>query len=325
MGAPSFEVTAVVPTKDRWSLTARTALAAARLQEDVELEVIVVDDGSQEPPPEDVVTGVLADPRVRVVRHDECRGVAVARNTGVREARGAWVAFLDDDDLWSPRKLRTQIDAARAAGAGFAYSGAVWVDGKLHLDHGHAPPPPEGLASALLRWNVLWGGGSNVVARTDLVRSLGGLDEDLFQLADWDLWIRLALAAPAALVEDVQVALVRHQGSMLLVDRRDVFLELDALAAKHRDAAARAGVQVDRARFARWVANGHLRAGRRREAARTFVRGTREPRNVLRAAGALLGPRAIAMASRIRGRTRHGLADDERVAVERPAWLDLYE
>jgi len=278
--------------------------------------VLVVDDGSDAPAPGDLPG--LDDPRVRVLRHDAPLGVASARNAGIREARGAWVALLDDDDVWAPRKLRSQVDAAAAAGAGFAYSGAVWVDDELRLLHGHAPPAPATLEHELLRWNVLWGGGSNVLARTELLRSLGGFDEELFQLADWDLWIRLALAAPAAVVCDVEVGLLVHRSSMLLVDRRDVFLELDRLAAKHAPAE-----RLDRARFARWVAAGHLRAGRRREAARAYVRGTRAPGNVLRAAAAFVGPSVFAAASRTREAVPGALAEGERVA-ERPEWLDRY-
>jgi glycosyltransferase involved in cell wall biosynthesis len=314
------EVSVVIPTRDRWPVMTVTSLASALRQEDVELEVIIVDDGSSHAAP---THPGLDDPRVRVVRHQQTRGVAVARNSGIREARGAWVALLDDDDLWAPGKLRAQLDAARASDAGFAYSAAVWVDEALHLVHGHAPPPPDGLERALVLWNVLWGGGSNVVANADLLRSLGGFDEQLFQLADWDLWIRLAGAAPGALVDQVQVALVMHQGSMLLVDRRDVFEEFHLLAAKHRGASNRLGVEPDRARFARWVATGHLRAGRRRLAARTFLRGTLAPGNVVRAAAALLGQRVFAAASAVRGTLRLGVADDQRVA-RRPEWLELY-
>ena len=127
------EVSVVVSTQNRWPLMARTSLRAALLQEDVELEVLVVDDGSDERAPGDLPG--LDDPRVRVLRHDAPLGVASARNAGIREARGAWVALLDDDDVWAPRKLRSQVDAAAAAGAGFAYSGAV-ATMALYFVHG---------------------------------------------------------------------------------------------------------------------------------------------------------------------------------------------
>ncbi|HEU4971827.1 MAG TPA: glycosyltransferase family 2 protein [Gaiellaceae bacterium] len=315
------EITVVIPTRDRWPVVSRAALAAALRQEDIALEVIVVDDGSVAGPP-DVLPGIQ-DERVRVVRHPEPRGVAVARNAGIAGSRGTWVAFLDDDDLWAPSKLRQQVRAAEDAGAGFAYAAAVWVNEALELVRGHAPPPPERLADDLLRWNVVWGGASNVIARRDLLESLGGFDEELFQLADWDLWIRLALAAPAAVVRDVLVALVVHGKSMLLVDPRDVFLEVDRLAEKHRDAAARAGVTLDRARFARWVATGHLLAGRRRAAARAYVRGTKAPGNVVRAAGTFLGPGFFETASSFRHLVPGALGAGERVA-DRPSWLSLY-
>jgi hypothetical protein len=314
------EITVVIPTRNRWRVVTGRALAAALMQESVDLEVVVVDDGSLEDAPHHPA---LADPRTRVVRHERSCGVAVARNSGIREARGSWVAFLDDDDLWSPWKLRAQLDAVRASGASFAYSAAVWVDEALRLVHGHAPPPADGLEAQLLRWNVVWGGSSNVVARTDLVRSLGGFDESFFQLADWDLWIRLAGAASGVAVESVDVALVQHAASMLLVEQRDVFDEFHALRAKHRDACARAGVQLDRARFARWVAGGHLRAGRRFAAARTFVRGSMSPGNVVRAGAALLGSSAVRSARAARARSRVGVPHGELVAA-RPGWLDLY-
>ena len=189
--------------------------------------------------------------------------------------------------------------------------------------NGHVPPEPATLAAALLRWNVLWGGASNVLARTELVRSLGGFDERLFQIADWDLWIRLALAAPGAAIEDMLVALLVHSRSMLLVDRRDVFSEFDYLIAKHRRASESAGVEFDRARFARWAATGHLRAGRRLSAARTYVRGTCALGNVVRAGGAFFGAPAFAAASALRGAVPGAGADAERV-VHRPDWLDLY-
>jgi glycosyltransferase involved in cell wall biosynthesis len=314
------EVTVVVPTRDRWELLSRTALPSALGQRDVLLEVVVVDDGSEDGTADHLA--VLGDPRLRVVRHEHSHGVARARNAGVEAARGEWVAFLDDDDLWSPRKLRAQLDAARSSKAVFAYAGAVWVDEELRFLRGHTPPDPATLAGALLRWNVVWGGCSNVVARTSLVRELGGFDEQLFQLADWDLWIRLALAGRAARVEDVLVALVAHRQSMLLVDRRDVFLEFERLREKHRDAAARLGRSPDAALFARWVAAGHLRAGRRRAAARSYLRGTRGPGNVVRAAGALLGPSALHAASGLRRRVLGG--DGVHDTAIEPGWLARY-
>jgi hypothetical protein len=144
---------------------------------------------------------------------------------------------------------------------------------------------------------VLPAGCSNVVVRTDLVRELSGFDEDLFQLADWDLWIRLALRESPAGVRDVLLGCVMHSRSMLATDERNVFLEFDYLAQKHREASRAFGIDFDAARFNRWVAFGHRAAGRRLPAAQTYVRGAVKHGDVgafPRALAALLGEKSFA-------------------------------
>src|SRR4051794_21640954 len=106
-------VSVVVPTHNRASLLARTVRSIAR-QHLSELEIIVVDDGSRDAT---AVAACSADARVRVIRHAHALGVSAARNRGVAEARGQWIAFCDDDDLWAPDKLELQIAEADRAGA----------------------------------------------------------------------------------------------------------------------------------------------------------------------------------------------------------------
>ena len=118
-------------------------------------------------------------------------------------------------------KLRKQIDSAEAAGAVFAYSAGGGLDAARKFLFAVAPPDPATVTERLLQWNVIWCGCSNVLARADVVAELGGFDEQLVQLADWDLWIRLALAGRAAATSEVLVGYVMHDESMLLTDRRD--------------------------------------------------------------------------------------------------------
>jgi glycosyltransferase involved in cell wall biosynthesis len=317
------EVTVVIPTRNRWHLLSTAALPSALRQRAVDHEVVVVDEGSSDETPAALAT--MDDARLRVIRHDTPRGVAQARNAGIAAARGAWVAFLDDDDLWAPRKLRSQLDAAAETSAGFAYAAAAWLDEERRFLHALLPPPPEQLAARLLSWNEIWAGGSNVIARTDVLRRLGGFDERLFQLADWDLWIRLALHERAAALREVVVGYVIQPESMLLTDRRDVFVEFRYLAEKHRAASARLGSSPDAAKFARWVAAGHLRAGRRRAAARAYASGAlrmRQPALLLRALVALLGWRGLLGARRVARLVRGD--DPAMVEAPEPAWLASY-
>jgi glycosyltransferase involved in cell wall biosynthesis len=316
-------VTVVVPTKDRWPVLSRAALPGVLEQRAVDVELVVVDDGSSDGTSERLVE--LGDPRVRVVRHDMARGVAAARNAGIAAARGRWISFLDDDDLWAPAKLREQLDAAAAADAVFVYAPGAAVDGAHRFLFNVAAPDPAMITDQLLRWNVIWCGCSNVMARADVVHELGGFDESFFQLADWDLWIRLALAGPAAACRDVLVAYTIHADNMLLTHQPDVFPEFERLKAKHASAAAAHGVQLDGARFARWVASGHARAGRRRTAVGIYLRSAHrngDPGAVLRAVGALLGGPVVSAGRKVIPPDRRSRLP--KLALPEPAWLAAY-
>jgi glycosyltransferase involved in cell wall biosynthesis len=316
------EVTVVIPTRSRWDLLATAALPSALGQEDVEVEVVVVDDGSTDETA-DRLRGE-ADDRVHVVRHPRSRGVARARNAGIEAASGDWIAFLDDDDLWAPHKLRAQLDAADSQGASFAYGGAAAVAEDRSWMYSLAPPDADLLPTILLQRNVLWGGCSNVVVRTNVVRGLGGFDERLFQLADWDLWIRLSQAGPGSACPEVLVACIEHERSMLLTTADDIFLELDYVDAKHRAAREAAGLHLDRRIFTRWVALGHRRSGRRSRAALVYLAGAlryRDPMSLVRAAALPLGERPLDSARRLTGRSPTGRRTD---FPSEPPWLTLY-
>ena len=267
-GTPVPDVSVVIPTRDRSSRLAVT-LGAALAQEDVDLEIVVVDDGSR-----DATSAYLAhidDPRIVVLRNAAPRGVAAARNRAIAEARAPWIAFLDDDDLWAPRTLRTQLDAAQAQRAVMGYCDTVVLDGHLDVVSAIVAPEPGELAAMLHRWNVV-GGPSGVIADTEAVRLLGGFDERLSVLADWDLWIRLAARGPVVHCPVALVGYVVHEGGMFTRCPDAVAADFEYLTAKHRTAGAGAVDDPDDLRLAVTLAYGHARAGRR-----------------LRAAGAALG------------------------------------
>jgi glycosyltransferase involved in cell wall biosynthesis len=319
---PAPEVTVVIPTRSRWDLLSTAALPSALGQEKVDVEVVVVDDGSTDETAERLRAGY--DARVRVVRHTRSRGVARARNAGIKAARAEWIAFLDDDDLWAPHKLRVQLDAANSRGASFSYGGAAALAEDRSWMYSLAPPDADLLQSVLLQRNVLWGGCSNVLVRTNVVRGLGGFDERLFQLTDWDLWIRLSQAGPGSACAEVLVACIEHARSMLLTTADDVFLELEYVDRKHRAAREAAGVHLDRRMFTRWVALGHRRSGRRSRAALLYLAGAlrnRDPSSLVRAASLPLGDRALEWARRMTGRSPTGGRTD---FPSEPSWLALY-
>ena len=106
------------------------ALSSVLAQTFTDFEVIVVDDGSRDGGPE--IVRSRADPRVRVITQEN-RGLAGARNTGIRQAHGDLIALLDADDLWDPRKIElhvAQLDADPALDVSFSAS-------RLIDEHGH--------------------------------------------------------------------------------------------------------------------------------------------------------------------------------------------
>ncbi|MCP9489426.1 MAG: glycosyltransferase family 2 protein [Solirubrobacteraceae bacterium MAG38_C4-C5] len=308
------QVSVVIPTLDRWPLLSR-ALGSALAQQDVDLEVLVVDDGSTDGTEERV--RALRDDRVSLIRHDAPMGVATARNDGIDRARGEWVAFLDDDDLWAPSKLSRQIEIAAARHAGWAWTGAIVVDQWLRPIRTVPGAPADGVAQRLLT-NCVIAGPSAVIARTDLLRELDGFDPQLSAMADWDLWIRLAATAPGAACSPLLTAYVEHDTNML-GGGSDAGLqrpEFERLAGKHVAAATACDVEFGWRWWIHWVASRHRLAGRRTAAARAYLGSLRhgDPRGLGYAAGALAGDRAWqAVRSRVHG------------APRTPDWLSSYQ
>lgn len=302
----SPEISVVIPTYNRWPLLSTSALPSALAQEQVRHEVIVVDDGSSDET--NTHLRALGEPRLRLIRHERPLGVAVARNAGIHAALGEWVAFLDDDDLWSPLKLRRQLDVLRSESASFVYSDIVVLDERRRTTYELTAPEPDDLASRLLARYVIPGGPSNVVANSALVRRLGGFDEHLSMTADWDFWLRLARSGKGARCPGALVATTAHAANMpMRASWRELVRDLDYFTEKHGSA----GLSIDKAGFAHWLALQRHRGGKTLEPAFRLLELSlrfRRPRYALQGL-ALLLPR----------RDKPSVSVEE--AAREPAWL----
>lgn len=192
--APAVSV--IIPTWNRASLLRRT-LASVLGQTVVPLEVLVADDGST-----DDTAAVVHEFGARATHlalpH---RGQpAAARNAALARARGNWVAFVDDDDLWQPDKLERQLalthggPALLCCNAGLIDEHDAPLGRNLHEAHPLAKEPD--VLRALIGGNYVVC--SSVVAPAALIRAAGGFCEDpvLRGAEDYDLWLRCALRAP---------------------------------------------------------------------------------------------------------------------------------
>lgn len=261
------DVTVVIPTHNRAALLSST-LRSVLWQTSVSFDVIVVDDGSPGDATAEVVSG-LRDPRVTLLRNAHSQGVSAARNRGIEAATSPWIAFLDDDDLWAPDKLRGQLDGAFPQQRGWGTTGVVAVDDELRVVGGGPLPKADVIAQQLPVRNLVLAGSSTVVVNADLLRRVGMFDTSLRHTPDWDLWIRLGQASRPAIVDRPLVAYRFHAGNASY-DGASFANELDIIDERYRS--LRRGASIDRAYLLRYIAWSALRAGRPRDAIRYYGR-----------------------------------------------------
>ena len=206
-------ISVVIPAFQSETRIGRT-LARLKQQTFTDFEIVVVNDGSTDGTAAAIERAMAEDARIRVVEQSNL-GLARARNRGVNESRGDVIAFLDDDDLWHPKKLALQVDRFDA-GTGPAvvtcYSALVDVDGNL-LGWRFGGRPEGNVYRQMLEWDMVSGGSVALVSR-GAIESCGGFDESLSEREDWDLWIRIARRHSFTCVPKTLVGYTRRHASM---------------------------------------------------------------------------------------------------------------
>lgn len=166
------------------------ALRSVLLQTYPNLEIIVVDDGSTDATPV-VIEPFRSSPAVRYIRQANA-GQAAAKNHGVREARGEYIAFLDADDFWVDDKLAAQVPLLqRSPDVGVVYSRLHYVDANgTRVGVSDNELFRGDVSGALFVRNFI--GFGTAVARRACFECLGGFDESLTMGIDYDLWLRFS-------------------------------------------------------------------------------------------------------------------------------------
>jgi glycosyltransferase involved in cell wall biosynthesis len=217
-------VSVVIATYNRAGMVG-TAIRSVLDQTHADLELVVVDDCS----PDDTrrVVQAIHDPRVRYLRHPSNRGLPAGRNTGIRAARGEFVAFLDDDDTWRPTKLERQLKAVEGADA--VLCGAV-IEGRGVKTFERV----QVTCARLRRGNRF--DPSSLLVRTSVIADVG-FDESLRFGEDWDAFIRIAergaiayLPEPLLVYNDGGHQRMTNEGRFTAIDLQDRLRVLD----KHR-------------------------------------------------------------------------------------------
>lgn len=205
-------VSALIPTYDRAEFLPG-AVESVLGQTHDEMEVVVCDDGSTDGTSE-VLAAFAADDRVRVVRHEQNRGVAAAFNSAAAAASGEFYCILGDDDRWHPEKVERQL--ARFADApddcGLVYTGGVLASDR-RVTREYTPSQRGDVYPDILRRFDLHPHSSHMLRR-EAFESVDGFDESMPRGVDWEFTVRLAREWTVEYVDDCLTRRTFHEGSL---------------------------------------------------------------------------------------------------------------
>lgn len=207
-------VSAIITTFNRKHLLER-AIESVLRQTFRDFELLVLDNASTDGT--DTAVSVFGDARVRYLAHPPMT-IGAARNFGVQQAAGEYVAFLDDDDEWLPGKLGRQVAAFERSGpeVGLIYGGFIWIDAHGRESGMHRPAlRGRVLTDLLLQRDAFTGSASNPMIPARVLRELGGYDATLKTSEDWELYLRLAERFTVDHIPEPVVRIRRHSTARL--------------------------------------------------------------------------------------------------------------
>ena len=192
-----LNVSVIIPTYNRKNLLKR-ALHSASSQTFVPQEIIVVDDGSSDGTKDWVLERF---PCVRYISQDNS-GVSSARNRGIREAKGSWIAFLDSDDEWMPDKLEKQEIAINdSKEAWLCHTNEIWIRNGIRVNQmkKHQKYGGDVFENCL---DICRISPSSALIKKEVFEMVGLFDESLKVCEDYDLWLRITAVLPVIFLDE---------------------------------------------------------------------------------------------------------------------------
>jgi len=210
------KVSIIIPTYNYGRYIQR-AINSALQQSYPNIDVIVVDDGST-----DNTQAILAEygDTIRNIKQRN-QGASAARNHGISEAHGDYIAFLDADDYYLPGNISTKVEyLVSHPEYQWCYSDWAWVDEQGTIA-GYGHEPKQSMAHYKLQGDVfsdVLGGlrlGTNVfLFRRSILLHAGGFDEQLTTLEDYDLFLRISRDFPIGYIDQALCHIYAHSGSL---------------------------------------------------------------------------------------------------------------
>ncbi len=221
-------VSVVIPTYKRPKKLER-ALKSVINQTYENLEIIVVNDA----PETDLnhITGL--DDRVKLINHKENKGAPAARNTGIKDSKGEYIAFLDDDDEWLPKKIEEQTSKFDELSPSY---GAVYPWARIVKDDSHitekTPSYKGDIHDELLRKNFI--PSVTPLVRKNCFKKVGLFDEKLKCSQDYDMWLRISKEYKFSYVPKILVRTYRGHEKRISSDISRKIEGTERLVNKHK-------------------------------------------------------------------------------------------
>jgi len=188
-----YLISIIIPTYNRANLLPR-AIKSVLNQTFKNFELIIVDDGSIDNTEQVVRNFQKEDTRIRYIWQENSGAPAKPKNTGIKNAKGKFIAFLDSDDEWLVEKLGEQIELfekSNSSNLGFVGCNAVIIDKKNKKEWGYKIPRCNNVFRELLINNFIFTS-SSVVVKKEVFNKIGFFDENIKVGEDWDMWMRIA-------------------------------------------------------------------------------------------------------------------------------------
>jgi glycosyltransferase involved in cell wall biosynthesis len=227
-------VSVIIPTYNREDLICKPIRSVLN-QSYQNFEIIVVDDYSTDDT-ENVVASIN-DSRIRYIRHQRNSGPAIARNTGIENSTGSYVAFLDSDDEWLPEKLEKQLNLFQKCGSevGCIYTGLAAVDKFNQVQIVKSPSDRGCLRDRLLYSNCI-GTPSTVMVKRNYLEHVQGFDPNMPSTEDADLWLRLSEHCQFEVLPEVLTLYSdNNSGNRLTLNHKSVVEGILSFIKKHHN------------------------------------------------------------------------------------------
>jgi glycosyltransferase involved in cell wall biosynthesis len=226
---PAFSI--IIPTYNRKDKLL-TAVKSVLAQTFKDFEIIVINDAGDSPEYE---LKKLNDSRIKYIQHDSNIGLSAARNTGLKTAKGKYIAFLDDDDIYYPFHLETLLQHLQT-GNSVIYSDAVRaVYENEKLIYKSVPYSIDYDRNKLLLGNIA---PVNCFAfERSLLDTCGLFDESISVLEDWEFWLRLSAVSEFKHIKAVtsQVNWIRNSSSLTNTKQADFNLAREKIYSKYEN------------------------------------------------------------------------------------------